>query len=101
MAQSDLDSMEVVKTDDPRTAYDNISEWGESPNDVENRAAAAAAGVKDAAYIDYDVALENYESRPDIEDLARKNSRNNPVDFADAEFMRSVDADAIDGGSTP
>ena len=99
MAQSDLDSMSVKDTA-PKTAYDNISEWVESPNDVENRAAAKAAGVKDAAYIDYDVALENYESRPDIENLARKNARNNPQTFADAAFMRSVDADAIDGGSS-
>jgi hypothetical protein len=90
MAQEDLDNMPVVKTDEPKTAYDNIGEWVESPNDVENREAAAAAGVLDASFIGYEAALEDYESRPDIETLAQKNARNNPADFADPAFMRQV-----------
>jgi hypothetical protein len=90
MAQEDLDNMPVVKTDAAKTAYDNIGEWVESPNDVENREAAAAAGVKDASYIGYEAALEDYEARADVETLAQKNARNNPDDFADAAFMRQV-----------
>jgi hypothetical protein len=99
MAQEDLDAMPVVKTDEPKTAYDNIGEWVESPNDVENREAAAAAGVKDASFIGYEAALEDYESRPDIETLAQKNARNNPDTFADAAFMRSVGQENPEGSS--
>lgn len=98
MAQSDLDAMPVVKTDAPRTAQDNIAEWNESPNDVENRAAAAAAGVKDAAFIGYEDALTAYEAREDVEPLAEKNARDIPTTFADAAFMREAPGGA--GGSS-
>jgi hypothetical protein len=91
MAQSDLDSMVVVKTDAPVTAEDNLVGYGESANDIENAAAAAAAGVKSAAFINYDVALDAYAARADVEDLAHKNARDMPTDFADASFMRTVD----------
>jgi hypothetical protein len=95
MAQEDLDNMPVAKTDEPRTAYDNIGDVNESPNDVENRAAAEAAGVKHAAYIGYEDALLDYEARPDIEDLAHKAARNGvapdaAATFADGAFMREV-----------
>lgn len=99
MAQSDLDTMVVVKTDDAVTAADNLVGYGESPNDVENKAAAAAAGVLDAAYINYDVALDKYAARDDVEDLAHKNARDIPDDFADASFMRTVDGSAGSGSS--
>lgn len=89
MAKSDMDTMRVSRQEEPRTAYDNIADVHESPNDVENREAAAAAGVKRASFIDYDVALDAYAARPDVEDLQHKNARNNPVDFDDADFMRS------------
>lgn len=99
MAQEDLDNMVVVKTDDPKTAQANIAEWAESPNDVENRAAAEAAGVKDAAFINYDVALDAYAAREDVEPLAEKNSRDMPADFAEASFMRTVDGTTGTGSS--
>lgn len=99
MAQSDLDTMVVVKTDAPVEAADNLVGYGESPNDTENKAAAAAAGVINAAYINYDVALDAYAARGDVETLARKNARNAPADFADASFMRTVDGNVGSGSS--
>jgi len=102
MAQSDLDNMKTGKRQaaDAVTAAENLNGYGESINDVANREAAQAAGVRDAAYIDYDVALDAYAARPDVEDLAHKNARDIPTDFADADFMRRVDADAQDHGSS-
>lgn len=99
MAQSDLDSMVVVKTDNPVTAADNLVGYGESANDIENKAAAAAAGVRDAAFINYDVALDRYAARDDIEDLAHKNARDIPRDFAEASFMRTDDGQTGSGSS--
>lgn len=99
MAQSDLDNMAVAKTDAPVEAGDQLNGYGESPNDVENRAAAAAAGVLDAAFINYDVALDAYAARGDVESLARKNARDVPSDFADASFMRTVDGNVGSGSS--
>lgn len=99
MAQADLDAMAMAKTEAPATAGDNIGEFGESPNDVENRAAAEAAGVKDAAFINYDVALDAYAARDDVEPLAEKNSRDMPADFAEASFMRTVDGETGTGSS--
>lgn len=98
MAQEDLDAMPVAEKP-VVTASDNLVGYGEQVNDVENRAAAAAAGVIDAAYINYDVALDAYAARSDIEDLGRKNARNNPDDFADASFMRTDDGQPGSGSS--
>ena len=98
MAQADLDTM----AGDNRTiatAEDNLVGYGEQVNDTENRAAAEAAGVIDAAYINYDVALDAYAARPDIEDLAHKNARDMPADFADASFMRTTDGQTGTGSS--
>lgn len=101
MAQEDLDNMPQTDKNQPaKTALDNLSEWHESPNDVENRAAAEAAGVKDAAYINYDVALDAYAARVDVEDLAHKNARDIPSDFADADFMRANGSDPYANGGT-
>lgn len=99
MAQSDLDSMVVVKTDAPLEADDQLVGYGESANDVENKAAAAAAGVLNAAFIRYDAALDKYAARDDIEDLARKNARDIPSDFKDASFMRTVSGNVGSGSS--
>ena len=101
MAQSDLDSMQtgIRQAADPVEAEDNLVGYGESVNDVENRAAAQAAGVKDAAFINYDVALDAYAARDDVEDLAHKNARDMPSDFADASFMRTDDGLAGSGSS--
>lgn len=100
MAQSDLDAMVVETKGAPKTATDNLAGLGPEVNDVENAAAAAAAGVLRASFIDYDVALEAYEARSDVEELAHKNARDMPADFAEAGFMRQVGADAIDHGSS-
>lgn len=99
MAQEDLDNMVVVKTDDPKTAFDNIAEWENDIINEENAAAAAAAGVKDAAFINYDVALDAYAARDDVEPLAEKNARDMPADFADASFMRTDDGNVGSGSS--
>lgn len=98
MAQADLDAMPVAEKP-VVTAADNLVGYGESVNDVENAAAAAAAGVIDAAYINYDVALDAYASRDDIESLDRKNKRDAPADFADASFMRTDDGEPGSGSS--
>lgn len=98
MAQEDLDTMPVAEKP-VVTAEDNLVGYGESVNDTENRAAAQAAGVIDAAYINYDVALDAYAARPDVEDLTHKNARNHPADFADASFMRTVDGTTGTGSS--
>ena len=74
----------------PLTAEQEIAPYGELANDVQNRQAAAAAGVQDAAYIDYDLALDAYAARTDIEDLAQRRARDFPADFADADFMRQA-----------
>lgn len=101
MGQADLDAMQtgVRQAADPVEAEDNLVGYGEQINDVENAAAAAAAGVKNAAFINYDVALDAYAARDDVEDLAHKNARNHPDDFADASFMRTVDGEAGSGSS--
>ncbi len=93
MAAEDLENMVVSRTEAPRTAEDNLTSFdGEGHFDLEtaNREAAAAAGVRDVAYINYDVALSRHAARPDIEDLAHKNARDMPADFSSAAFMRST-----------
>lgn len=99
MAQEDLDDMVVVKTDDPVTAFDQLEGFGDSPNDVENKQKAADAGVLNAAFIRYDAALDKYAARDDVEDLAHKNARDIPADFAEASFMRTVDGNTGSGSS--
>ena len=100
MAQTDLDSMVVVKTDEPKTAAEQLNGFGESANDVENLQAAKDANVQHAGFINYDTALDKYAARPDIEDLAHKNARNMPDDFADQDFMRARNADILDHGGS-
>jgi hypothetical protein len=92
MAQTDLDTMQTGKRQNaaPVEASANLAGGGESINDVANKLAAANAGVLRASLINYDVALDAYAARKDIEDLAQKNARDNPADFADASFMRTV-----------
>lgn len=109
MAQSDLDNMPTGKRQaaDPVEAGDQFDpskngghyESAEAPNDKENREAAAAAGVKDAAFINYDVALDAYASRGDVESLQRKNARDMPADFGAASFMRTDDGEQGSGSS--
>lgn len=77
-------------TREAKTAQEAIDWHGPLQSDLDNAEAAAAAGVKDAAYINYAEALEAYEDRPDIENLARRRARDFPVDFDDASFMRET-----------
>lgn len=88
MAENDVDNM-PADTREPKTASENLEGYGESFTDVENKAAAQAAGVIDAAYIDYDEALDAYQNRDDIEDLAHRAARERPDNFSDADFMRA------------
>jgi len=59
---------------------------------------AEEAGVKDSAYVDYEEALKNYESRPDVETLAARRAREAGWKFEDAAFRRSVKDDELTGG---
>lgn len=101
MAQSDLNAMQTGNRQaaDPVEAEDNLVGFGESIVDTAAKAAAAAAGVRYAAFINYDVALDAYAARDDVEDLAHKNARDMPEDFADASFMRTVDGSQGSGSS--
>ena len=93
MAAEDLANMPVAKTDAPRTADDTLTDFdGEGHVDLEAvaREAARDAGVRHAAYINYDAALDAYANRSDVENLQHKYARNTPADFAEAAFMRTV-----------
>ncbi|AXH69719.1 hypothetical protein HWB79_gp091 [Streptomyces phage LukeCage] len=59
---------------------------------------AEEAGVKDSAYVDYEEALKNYESRPDVETLAARRAREGGWKFEDAAFRRSAKDDELTGG---
>lgn len=100
MAASDLQNMKVAKAGEaPRTAGDNLANFdGEGHVDLEvvNAQLAADAGVKHAAFIDYDEALATHARRDDIEDLAHKNARDMPATFAEAAFMRRTDTSQWD-----
>jgi hypothetical protein len=88
MAAEDLADMKD-DTNTYKTAQESVADFGPLASDEQNAAAAAAAGVKDASMIDYDVALDAYAARPDIESLARRRARDFPETFADAAFMRA------------
>lgn len=99
MAAEDLNNMPAANNKAVRTAGQNLTTFdGEGHVDLEtvNRNLAAEAGVRDAAFIDYDEALALHASRDDIEDLAHKNARNAPATFADAAFMRRTDTSQWD-----
>lgn len=95
---TNLDSMVVVEKATV-TATQQLVGFGPSENDTENAAAAAAHGVLRASFINYDKALDAYAARDDIEDLAHKNKRDNPQDFADGSFMRTTTGAAGSGSS--
>lgn len=57
---------------------------------ADNQAAAQAAGVRDAAFIDYDEAMVNYTDREDIESLAARATRERPDAFSDADWVRAA-----------
>lgn len=70
------------------TAGENVAETVQATPDADTKAAAYAAGVSNAAFIDYAEALEEFQSRDDIETLADRRAREYGADFADADFMR-------------
>ncbi|AXH67369.1 hypothetical protein SEA_WOFFORD_233 [Streptomyces phage Wofford] len=59
---------------------------------------AEEAGVKDSAFVDYEQALDNYQSRPDVETLAARRAREGGWKFEDAAFRRSTEKDELTGG---
>lgn len=81
---------EAAKTEyNPRTAHKVVAEVG--PVDVESaEARAKEAGVTDAAFIGYEEALKNYESRSDVETLKERRAREAGNDFSDAAFRRQI-----------
>lgn len=82
----------------PRTAQANVAVHG--PHGVEEAAAKRAkdAGVSDAAFVNYEEALENYEGRPDVEPLSERRAREGGRDFNAASFRREAGTD--EGGVT-
>ncbi len=73
----------------PRTAHDVVAANG--PVDVEDaKARAEEAGVTDAAFVNYEEALKNYEGRSDIEPLKERRAREGGRDFSDAAFRRQI-----------
>ena len=74
----------------PVTANDKVNETVYESPDAENAAEALLNGVQDAAFIDYDVALNNYAAREDIEDLDSINRRSRPNTYADGAHMRAL-----------
>lgn len=73
-----------------KTAQEVVGQYGPDGLDAENKAAADAAGVRTAAFIDYDVALDNYTARDDVESLAARASRERPNAFSDADWVRAA-----------
>jgi hypothetical protein len=76
----------------PRTAQVVVGEV--THTDADDRERAREAGVTDVVFVDYAEALENYESREDIETLSERRAREGGADFRTANFRREV------GGST-
>lgn len=75
----------------PVTAQIVAATVGAVPTDNEKEK-ALEAGVVSSAFIDYESALENYESRADVEPLAERRARESGVSFHDAAFRRQVAA---------
>ena len=74
----------------PVTAQDAIAPFGALSTDAENVKTAEEAGVVDAAYVDYEKALKNYEARSDIETLEQRLARENGRTFEEAKENRAV-----------
>ena len=93
MAKDDYEVAEraaVTANGGPLTALDRVNETVNETPDAENKLEAYNAGVKDAAFIDYDVALEAHEAREDIETLASRRAREYGTDYNAGEFMREL-----------
>jgi hypothetical protein len=81
----------------PKTSQDVVAPHLDPLAD-EDAKRAEDAGVKDSAFVDYEEALHNYESRPDVETLAARRAREGGWKFEDAAFRRSVEDDELTGG---
>lgn len=121
MAKADYnvaDRAEVTENGGPLTALDRVNQTVAETPDAENQAEALAAGVKDAAFIGYDVALDAHGAREDIEDLDSYTRRTYGIggaDFANQAHMRQLpnrsggngiapdpdNAVVVDGASAP
>jgi hypothetical protein len=78
----------------PRTAQDEMAVHADKV-DVHSAKAAEEAGVTAPEYVDYEAALENYEARSDVETLAQRRARESGVSFADADFRRKGEGNAV------
>ena len=61
--------------------------------DEDAKARAEAAGVANVSYIDYAAAMDNYESRDDVETLAHRRAREISTDDTQTDFARAADYD--------
>lgn len=86
---------------DSLTAGENVLETVQATPDADAKAAADAAGVSNAAFVDYEEALNAYQSRDDIETLADRRARENGTTFAAGDFMRQSAYDADGSAATP
>lgn len=106
---SDKERAQAVKDSDakaakaeykPRTAQAALAPHG--PHGVEEAAAKRAedAGVIDAAFVNYEEALENYQARPDVEPLEDRRRREGGRDFQAAAFRRKLGGNEEGGVTT-
>jgi hypothetical protein len=89
MARNDLDDYKDTEVE-AKTAQEAVAVDGPDGLAADNAAAAQAAGVRRASFIDYDEALTNYTAREDIEGLAARATRERPDSFADADWIRAA-----------
>lgn len=78
---------------DGLTAGDVLAPNANTEVDAEAAKRAEDAGVVDAAYVDYEKAIANYEARPDVETLEQRRAREAGVKFEEAKFVREGESD--------
>lgn len=78
----------------PVTAQVAIANTYAKQND-DGKELAEEAGVVNPAHVDYVEALENYESRADVETLAARRAREAGTSFSDADFVRTNDPEGV------
>lgn len=84
----------------PETAQDVVAPHA-AKADAEAAELAEQEGVLAAAYVDYEKALKNYESRSDVETLEARRARENGTAFSEANFRREVGTeDSTEAGVT-
>lgn len=85
----------------PVTAQDAIAPFEPLSSDVEAKERAEKAGVLHAGYVDYEKALENYESRSDVETLEARLARENGGTFGAASFVRETGSAEVEAPKAP